>query len=74
MVTTKRKKMEQYVFWSQLTRFCRADRPPSCPVLGVFLPRQPVTGEAEDDPERLFATANYRTAKGLFDHLVGDPA
>ena len=28
----------------------RADRPLSCPVLGVFLPRQPVTREAVDDP------------------------
>ena len=24
-----------------------------------------------NDPLRHFATANYRTAKGLFDHLVG---
>ena len=25
----------------------------------------------EIDPNRRFATANYRIAKGLFDHLVG---
>ena len=24
------------MFWSQLTRFCRADRPPSCPVSGAY--------------------------------------
>ena len=28
----------------------RADRPPSCPVLGGFLPRQPVIVEAVVDP------------------------
>ena len=26
----------------------------------------------ENDPSRHFATANYRIAKGLLDHLVGD--
>jgi hypothetical protein len=31
-----------------------------------------VTGEAASDPERHFATTNCRTAKGSFDHLVGD--
>jgi hypothetical protein len=28
-------------------------------------------GAAVHDPQRHFATANYRIAKGLFDHLVG---
>ena len=36
--------------WSLMALNRRADRPPSCPVSGVFLPRQPVTGGAEDDP------------------------
>jgi len=36
----------------------RADRPPSCPVLGVFLPRQPLTGAAVDDPQRHFGAVN----------------
>ena len=42
----------------------RADRPLSCPVLGVFLPRQPVIVEAVVDPSRHFVTINYRIAKG----------
>jgi hypothetical protein len=25
----------------------------------------------ENDPQHQFGTANYRAAKGLFDHLVG---
>ena len=29
-------------------------------------------GALEDDPKRRFVSANYRIAKGLFDHLVGD--
>jgi hypothetical protein len=33
--------------------------------------RQPVVGAAVHDPERRLVPANYRTAKGLFDHLVG---
>ena len=32
--------------------------------------RPPLVGAAVHDPERHFATVNYRTAKGLFDHLV----
>jgi hypothetical protein len=37
----------------------RADRPPSCPVLGVYLPRQPLRVAAVDDPCRTskFASA-----------------
>lgn len=41
-----------------------------CPLLEAFLPRQPIAVEAEIDPLRHFAIANYRTAKGLFDHLI----
>ena len=39
--------------------------------VGEFLPRQPVTGGAEDDPKRHFARVNCRAAKGSLDHLVG---
>ena len=28
----------------------RADRPPSCPLSGVYLPSRPAVGEAVDDP------------------------
>lgn len=31
-----------------------ADRPPSCPLLEVQLPRQPVTGEAGFDSKRTY--------------------
>jgi hypothetical protein len=34
--------------------------------------RQLITGAAVHDPNRRFATLDYRTAKGLFDHLVGE--
>ncbi len=33
---------------------------------------KPTIGGDAVDPNRRFATANYRIAKGLFDHLVGD--
>jgi hypothetical protein len=36
----------------------RADRPPLCPVLGAFLPRQPMTAEAAYDPRRHFPVVN----------------
>jgi hypothetical protein len=35
------------------------------------LPRQPGTGKVAIDPQRHFAATNCRSAKGLFDHLVG---
>jgi hypothetical protein len=38
---------------------------------GEDLPLQPRTGAAVPDPQRHFATVNYRIAKGLFDNLVG---
>jgi hypothetical protein len=41
-----------------------------CPVLGVFLPRQPVTGAAVPDPKRHFATVDCRNAKGSFDYVI----
>jgi hypothetical protein len=40
--------------------------------LGAKQTRQLRTGAAVPDPKRHFATDNYCTAKGLFDHLVGD--
>ena len=43
----------------------------ACPLSGVFLPRPFIAGEAVDDPERHFANAGCRIAKGSFDHLVG---
>lgn len=51
----------------------RADRWPSCPLLEVYLPRQPMTAEAAADPERHFATINYRIAEGSFAITVGRP-
>jgi hypothetical protein len=33
-------------------------------------PRQPFTGAADFDPQRHFANVKWRSAKGLFDHLV----
>ena len=41
-------------------------------LLGQDRSRQLMIGAAVYDPERHFATANYRNAKGLLDHLVGD--
>jgi hypothetical protein len=38
---------------------------------GVKRTPQIAAAAAAHDPERNFATANYRTAKGSFDHLVG---
>ena len=51
---------------------CRADRLPSCPLLGVLLPRLLIAGAAVDDPNRPFAAINCRVAKGLLDHFVGE--
>jgi len=33
----------------------------------------PWPGLSVTDPQRRIIAINYRTAKGLFDHLVGDP-
>jgi hypothetical protein len=54
-----------------LARNRRPDRRWAWQLLGVLPPRPRRGGEAEIDPERRFAPANYRIAKGLFDHLVG---
>ncbi len=35
--------------------------------------RQPMTGAAEFDPQRHFATVNYRIAKGSFASVLGAP-
>jgi hypothetical protein len=44
---------------------------PARRLLGVLLPRLGQRGAAEDDPTRHFGTANCRSAKGSFNHLVG---
>ena len=43
------------------------------PVLGAVLPRQPVTGGAEDDPSATSAVqrSTRETMPGLLDHFVG---
>ena len=45
--------------------------PMECPLSGLQPPHLQGTGAAVRDPNRQFATANCRTAKGLLDHLVG---
>ena len=55
-----------------MARNGRADRPPSCPVLGVFLPRQPVIVEAVVEPQRHFCTVNCRIAKGSFAWMLAN--
>ena len=41
-----------------------------CPLIRMNLPRPTLAPAAVDDPERHFATANYRIAIGSLDHLV----
>ena len=41
-------------------------------VLGEDRSRQPMIGAAVHDPKGRFAVVNYRIAKGLLDHVVGD--
>jgi len=45
----------------------RVDRPPSCPVLGVFLPRQPLTGAAVDETRSDISSKSFAVVhNGLF--------
>jgi hypothetical protein len=51
--------------------FCRRELSNECLVLGV---QRTWSGHSEldvPDPERHFATVNYRIAKGSFDHIGG---
>jgi hypothetical protein len=52
-----------------LNRRARHDQ--TRPVLGEVRSRQPMIGAAVHDPKRRFADTDYRTARGLFNHLVG---
>lgn len=51
----------------------RVRKASNCLLSNVFLPLQPATTKAAIDPERRFATIDCCIAKGLFDHIVGNP-
>jgi len=53
---------------------CPEQRRPARQLLEVKQTRFLRGGEAAVDPKRRFATVNFRTAKGSFDHLVGAQA
>ena len=52
---------------------CRGGERMSRQLLGVKQPPPWLYRAAENDPKRHLVATNYCTAKGLLDHLVGEP-
>jgi hypothetical protein len=48
------------------SRKFRPDRPPSCPLLGAYLPPPPVTAKVAIDPERASARISCCGSEGGF--------